>query len=327
MRCTNKIRTRLLCVFGIAALFITGCSQKTSINNEYPAYTTDIFENTESSAAATFTESYGICVTNDVNFGTDQTDSQLAEAAGVFNITKGEVTYSQNLFEKLYPASTTKVMTAYLALTKCDLDESVEISEDAVAQSADSSVCDLKAGDKLTVEDLLYGLMLESGNDAAYALAEHISGSVEQFSELMNETALSFGATHTHFVNPHGLPDEDHYTTVYDMYLIFQRALTLDEFQTIISQASKEVTYKDAQDHEVTVTWNSTDKYVTGEETAPEGITVIGGKTGTTNAAGYCLVLYSTNEKKEDIISIIYKADGRSNLYLLMNQILEGFAK
>lgn len=306
---------------------MTGCSRQTSISNAYPAYTTDIFEDPSASSLSAFTENQGICVVNDVNFGTDRTDSDLAEAAGVFNLTTREVTYSQNLFEKLYPASTTKVMTAYLAITRCKPDEVVTVSKDAVTQSADSSVCNLREGDQITVEDLLYGLMLQSGNDAAYALAEHISGSIEEFSKLMNETAQSFGATHTHYVNPHGLPDDDHYTTVYDMYLIFQQALTLKEFRDIISQASKEVTYKHSNDSDVNVTWESTDRYVTGEEEPPEGITVIGGKTGTTNAAGYCLVLYSTNDKQEEIISIVFKAEHRNALYQLMNQILEGFAK
>lgn len=327
MKCTNRITKRLLCFVGMAAIFMTGCSGKAAVSNPYPAYTTDIFEDASTTSLSSFTESNKICVVNDVDFGTDQTDSALAEAAGVFNITKREVTYSQNLFEKLYPASTTKIMTAYLVIDRCKPDEIVTVSKDAVTQSADSSVCNLREGDQITVEDLLYGLMLQSGNDAAYALAEHVSGSIEEFSKLMNETARSFGATHTHFVNPHGLPDDDHYTTVYDMYLIFQQALTLEEFRNIISQSSKDITYKNAADKEVTVTWKSTDRYVTGEEQPPEEITVIGGKTGTTNAAGYCLVLYSTNADQEEIISIVFKAQQRNDLYQLMNQILEGFAK
>lgn len=328
MRCTNKKKIGLLCVVSIASFVIAGCGKQTTVNNAYPAYQTDIYRTTDDDLySSSFTEKYEICVTNDINFGLDKTDSELAEAAGVFNLTKREVTYSQNLFEQLYPASTTKIMTAYLALENCELEDIVTVSEAAVTQSADSSVCDLKAGDKITVEQLLYGLMLESGNDAAYALAEHISGSVEGFAELMNQTALSFGASHTHFVNPHGLPDEDHYTTVYDMYLIFQHAIANEQFKTIINTPKKEVTYKDKDDKDVTAEWKSTVRYLTGEEEMPEGITVIGGKTGTTNAAGYCLVLYSKNAEGDEIVSIVYKATGRDNLYHLMSQILEGFAK
>lgn len=328
MRCTNKKKFGLLCAVSIASFVFAGCGKQATVNNAYPAYQTEVYRTAgDDLYASTFTEKYGICVTNDINFGVDKTDSELAEAAGVFNLTKREVTYSQNLFEQLYPASTTKIMTAYLTLENCELEDVVTVSEAAVSQSADSSVCDLKAGDKITVEQLLYGLMLKSGNDAAYALAEHISGSVEEFAELMNQTALSFGASHTHFVNPHGLPDEDHYTTVYDMYLIFQHAIANEQFQTIISTPEKEVTYKDKDDKDVTVKWKSTDRYLTGEEEMPEGIAVIGGKTGTTNAAGYCLVLYSKNADGDEIVSIVYKATGRDNLYHLMSQILEGFAK
>ena len=94
----------------------------------------------------------------------------------------------------------------------------------------------------------------------------------------------------------------------------------------ILSRPSIDVTYQDANGNDVNKTWNNTNHYLTGETDAPEGITVIGGKTGTTNAAGYCLVLYSNNKKGEDIISIVYKSDGRSNMYLLMNQILSTFA-
>lgn len=116
--------------------------------------------------------------------------------------------YSQNLFEKLYPASTTKILTAYIILKNCDLNATVTVSHDAANPGHSSSVCGLKEGDIITVQDLLYGLLLESGNDAAIALAEYCSGSVEEFAKLMNSTAKSFGATNSNFVNPSGLPDE-----------------------------------------------------------------------------------------------------------------------
>lgn len=147
--------------------------------------------------------------------------AKTAEGAGAFNIDTHQVLYSQNLFEKLYPASTTKILTAYIILKNCDLNATVTVSHDAANPGHSSSVCGLKEGDVITVQDLLYGLLLESGNDAAIALAEYCSGSVEEFAKLMNSTAKSFGATNSSFVNPSGLPDENHYTTIYDMYLIF----------------------------------------------------------------------------------------------------------
>lgn len=114
---------------------------------------------------------------------------KTAEGAGAFNIDTHQVLYSQNLFEKLYPASTTKILTAYIILKNCDLNATVTVSHDAANPGHSSSVCGLKEGDVITVQDLLYGLLLESGNDAAIALAEYCSGSVEEFAKLMNSTA------------------------------------------------------------------------------------------------------------------------------------------
>jgi D-alanyl-D-alanine carboxypeptidase (penicillin-binding protein 5/6) len=305
----------------MAALFMTSCgySSAKNINNPYSLY-----QNRSVSSGQFFAKN--LCVTEDIDYGTDQVDSQVAEGAGVFNLSTKEVLYSQNLFGKLYPASTTKILTAYIIIKNCDLNDKVTVSETALTGLSDSSKCGIAAGDVLTVEQLLYGLLMVSGNDAANVLAEYYSGSVDAFAEKMNEEALALGATGSHFVNANGLPDDEHYTTVYDMYLIFQSAIRMQTFVDIIRADSYEAAYTNADGGTVNKTWTNTNRYITGDTKAPDGITVIGGKTGTTNAAGYCLVLYSTNSKGEDIISIVFKADGRSDLYLLMNQILSSFA-
>jgi D-alanyl-D-alanine carboxypeptidase (penicillin-binding protein 5/6) len=268
-----------------------------------------------------------LCVTDGTDIGTGETDSQVAEAAGLFNLTTEEITYSQNIFGKMYPASTTKILTAYIIIRDCNLSDMVTVSENAVDQPDDSSVCNLKAGDVISVKNLLYGLMLVSGNDAAIALAEFHSGSVDAFTEEMNRTAKELGATGSSFMNPNGLPDENHYTTVYDMYLIFKEAVQQSDFLSIIGTEEVTVNYLNKDGDAVEKTWTNTNRYISGKVDAPEGFTVLGGKTGTTNAAGYCLVLYSTNSNGDKIISIVFKADGRSNLYMLMNEILKGFAK
>ena len=270
--------------------------------------------------------SQSLCVADDVNIGNDTTDSQVAEGAGTFNLATNTVTYAQNIYEKLYPASTTKILTAYIALKYGNLEDYVTVSENAADQASDSSVCGLKAGDVVQLKDLLYGMMLKSGNDAAIAIAEHIGGSVEGFADMMNQEALAMGASRSHFVNPNGLPDENHYTSVYDLYLIFQNAVQNQTFLDIISTMSYDVVYTDVNGAGVEKTWENTNQYLTGKEKAPEGITVVGGKTGTTGAAGYCLVLYSYNASGQPIVSIVLKADGKSNLYLLMNEMLSGFA-
>ena len=300
---------------------MTGCGTK--IENAYDTYSTDYINGYNGSNYF----ASNLCVTNDVNFGQDNMQfAKTAEGAGAFNIDTHQVLYSQNLFEKLYPASTTKILTAYIILKNCDLNATVTVSHDAANPGHSSSVCGLKEGDVITVQDLLYGLLLESGNDAAIALAEYCSGSVEEFAKLMNSTAKSFGATNSNFVNPSGLPDENHYTTIYDMYLIFSNAISLESFVAIISSQTHDVAYTNAQGAAVSKTFKNTCGYLTGAYTAPENVTVTGGNTGTTGEAGYCLVLLSQNAKNERIISIVYKADGKKDLYSFMNEILSGFA-
>lgn len=300
---------------------MTGCGTK--IENAYDTYSTDYINGYSGSNYF----ASNLCVTNDVNFGQDNMQfAKTAEGAGAFNIDTHQVLYSQNLFEKLYPASTTKILTAYIILKNCDLNATVTVSHDAANPGHSSSVCGLKEGDVITVQDLLYGLLLESGNDAAIALAEYCSGSVEEFAKLMNSTAKSFGATNSSFVNPSGLPDENHYTTIYDMYLIFSNAISLESFVAIISSQTHDVAYTNAQGAAVSKTFKKTCGYLTRAYTAPENVTVTGGKTGTTGEAGHCLVLLSQNAKNERIISIVYKADGKKDLYSFMNEILSGFA-
>ena len=325
MKCTNNKWIKLLCTCCVAAVFLTGCgSSKNELSHTYPVYETSLYQTGGQEQDLSFSKD--LCVTEPVNFGTDSTTSQVAEGAGVFNLSTKEVCYNQNIFSRLYPASTTKIMTAYIIIQYGSLNDMVTISENAANQASDSSVCGISTGDVISVKDLLYGLMLRSGNDAAVALAEYYSGSIEAFAEVMNEEAAKLGATGTHFTNPHGLPDENHYTTVYDMYLIFKEAVKLDNFVKIINTTSVTVSYTNQNGELVEKIWNNTNRYMTGEYATPDGFTVIGGKTGTTNAAGYCLVLYSENSSGEKIVSIVFKADGRSNLYMLMNQILTGFA-
>lgn len=266
----------------------------------------------------------GFCVA-DGSEPKESTSSYVAEAAGLFNLSSQKVLFSQNVYKKIYPASTTKILTAYIALKYGDLDSIATISENAVDQDSDSSICNLKAGDKISLRQLLYGLMMQSGNDAAVAIAEHISGDIASFAELMNQEANALGAMDSHFANPNGLHEDAHYTTVYDMYLIFRAAIQNEEFLDLIETKEYTADYLDAAGMPVQQVWKSTNKYLLGLETVPSGVTVIGGKTGTTNAAGYCLVLLTANKAGEQVISIVMKADSRNNLYYYMSELLYRF--
>jgi D-alanyl-D-alanine carboxypeptidase (penicillin-binding protein 5/6) len=256
-----------------------------------------------------------ICVTNEeVEFKEFYRHDKF-HGALLFDVEDNEVLYSESAHEQLYPASTTKIMTAYLAMKYGDMNDTVTISKHAVNIPSDSSTAHLKEGDRITLLNLLYGLMLPSGNDSALAIAEHISGSEEAFVELMNEEAALLGATNSHFVNPHGYQDKEHYTTAYDLYLIFKECLKEELFIDIISSTSKTATITEKSGVQRTVTWGQTNQFVTGARKTPKGITIIGGKTGNTFDAGSCLVMYGKNSSDTPYISIIMGASSKRNLY------------
>ena len=322
---------RLLCLCGIAAVFMSGCGQTAvSYDNPYDIYSTSADYGLASEGAGSEKTyfSQNLCVADNVNIGNDTTDSQVAEGAGTFNLATNTVTYAQNIYQRMYPASTTKILTAYIALKYGNLDDVITVSNEAITSlMSGSSICGLKPGDSLTLDQALYGLMLCSGNDAANAIAEHISGSVEKFAELMNQEAAALGASQSHFVNAHGLPDENHYTTAYDLYLIFNAAVQNDHFVKLISTKKYDASYMDASGAPVNVTWFNTNGYLKGTFSMPENVTVIGGKTGTTEAAGSCLVLYSKNSSGKPYISVVLKGNSKRELYTLMTELLTNFSK
>lgn len=257
---------------------------------------------------------------------TEETESQdafvNAEAAALFSVDDARLIYQKNPFEQLHPASITKIMTALLAVKYGSLSDTVTVGDEVVIRETGASMCNIRPGETLTMEQLLYGLMLPSGNDAGAAIAVHMGGSLEGFSDMMNEEARKLGATDTHFVNPHGLTDSTHLTTAYDLYLILNEALKYPAFRDIIHTAVYTAEYQDADGNAKHQTWKNSNKYLTGAESVPDGLHIIGGKTGTTNAAGYCLILASEDENGKEYISVVLKAGSRSDLYDNMTNII-----
>lgn len=196
-------------------------------------------------------------------------------------------------------ASTTKIMTTIVILEKVDLNETVTVS--AKAGGTGGSRLGLKRGDKASVKDLLYGLMLRSGNDAAVALAEHVGGSVKGFAELMNEKASELGLTNTHFVTPHGLDDANHYTTALELAKLTDYAMDNETFAKIVGTKSTTI-YINNQPRQI----NNTNELL--------GVLngVVGVKTGFTNNAGRCLVT-ETKRNNMDIITIVLGADTKKD--------------
>jgi len=248
--------------------------------------------------------------------------SFTAKALAIFDVNNKNVLYSKNGYEKIYPASMTKLMTAYMVLNYGNLSDMVTITEDAMIKVGGTSLSGIRAGEILSMEQLLYALLLPSGNDAANAIAIHMSGSVEEFCEDMNEKAAFIGATNTNFTNPHGLHDDNHYTTVYDIYLIINELKDNEKFKEVINTGRYTAEYEDANGVSITREWRSTNRYLIGEANSPEGIIVLGGKTGTTNEAGFCLSLIVNGPNGNEYISIIANSETRNLLYIQMGNLL-----
>ena len=205
------------------------------------------------------------------------------------------VLFGKNENSKKKMASTTKIMTATIIIEKCNLTDTIEVSKKAAGTGG--SRLGLKTGDKITVLDLLYGLMLRSGNDAAVALAEYTGGDINGFAELMNAKALELGLTNTHFETPHGLDSDEHYTTAYELAILSNYALNNPTFAKIVG----------TKKHTITINGSPKDLSNTNELLGNmEG--VYGIKTGFTNGANRCLVT-ACKRNNMDIICVVLGAD------------------
>lgn len=227
-----------------------------------------------------------------------------AEAAILFDATHNTVLFEKNADEKLYPASITKLMTALLVLEKADLNDTVVFSKTAVTNLESGAVTlNLQEGDRVSVRDCLYGLLLKSANEVANGLAEHVGGSIQGFADLMNQKAAELGCTGTHFTNPSGLNDPDHYTTARDMAKIAGAAFKNETLQKISSSLSYEFpATKAAAARTITpghkMLYPSDSRYYEG---------MVGGKTGYTSLAGNTLVT-CTEKDGVRLIAVVLKA-------------------
>lgn len=212
----------------------------------------------------------------------------------VMEITTGTILYERDMDEHNYPASITKIMTALLALENCSMDEIVTFSAEAVyGNEGDTSHISRDIGEEMTMEECLYGMMLESANECAWAIGEHVGGTMKNFTKMMNERAQELGCTNTHFNNPNGLPDEEHWTSAHDMALISAEAYKNETFRVLtgaesytIPPTNKHVDATPLHNHHLMVyPFHGNYEYLYEYAT--------GGKTGYTNAAGSTLVSFA----------------------------------
>jgi D-alanyl-D-alanine carboxypeptidase len=246
----------------------------------------------------------------------------MAAAAGLFCVDDKEPLYAKNVYERLHPASLTKVMTALVALKYGTIDTYITASANVNIVESGAQVVGLKQGDQMTLAQALHLALINSANDAAIMVAEGVAGSVEEFCNLMNKEAQMIGATNTNFINPHGLTDDEQYTTVYDMYLILNAAIKYDIFNQIVQMPSYTTTYLQAGGNSRELTVNSTNWYLQGTAATPENVIVVGGKTGTTSAARHCLAIVSKDNNEKTYISVVMRADGREVVYGEMTELL-----
>lgn len=232
-----------------------------------------------------------------------------ARGAILIDAKDGSVLYEKNAHEKMYPASTTKIMTALVVLQildEIDAGPDSHLVVPAEAAGVEGSSLYLEAGERLTVRELMYGLMLQSGNDAACALAVCCGGSMESFVARMNEEAAALGCNSTHFTNPHGLADEEHYTTAADLARISMEAMKNEDFRRIV--AARE--------------WQSEESgrsFVNKNKTLSQYEGATGVKIGYTMASGRTLVASAAREGRELIAVVLDDHDWFADAYALLD--------
>ena len=248
--------------------------------------------------------------TNDYNPDNISTNS---ESALLMDAKTGKILYSKNAFSRMYPASTTKLMTAILTLENCELNEVTTVSHNAIYSiPIGYTHASLVEGEQLTIEQLLNILLIPSANDAAVVLAEHISGSVENFAILMNNKAEELGCLDTHFVNPNGIHDENHYSTAYDLSLIGRYAMKFDDIMRIakVAQYTLPKTNKYNEENRI---FNSTNGLIDPNDSYYYEYAT-GLKTGYTDKSGSCIVATAQKDNVE-LIEVILGSESTSERY------------
>ncbi|MDO7788024.1 D-alanyl-D-alanine carboxypeptidase [Desulforamulus aquiferis] len=224
------------------------------------------------------------------------------ETAALIDAKTGRLLYGKDAHKRMYPASTTKVLTALVALERANLSDVVTVGPNAI-NSGGTRIW-LPEGEQLTLEELLFALMLNSANDAGVAIAEHVAGSVESFAQISNLAAKKIGAVDTHFTNPHGMPEENHYSTAYDLALIGRKAMENEDFRRIVSTVHHEIPRSDPEAQKYLFNHN---KLLWSTVYGYKGAT--GLKTGYTSQAGQCIIASAKRDDRE-LIAVVLRTEG-----------------
>lgn len=292
---------------------------------DYDVSSFNMVSREETRTAAPFASN--LCVVTGDLTDDENVDMSQAKAAALFRLNDNTVLYAKNVHERLYPASITKVMTALVALENGSLNQVLTATDAVKITESGAVLCGLEAGDTMTLDQALRILLVYSANDVGMLIAENIGGSVDGFLSMMNARARELGATNTNFANPHGLTDLNHYTTAYDLYLIFNEAIKYDAFNEIIHMSGYQTVFYDKNGGPKEFNKQSTNQFLRGNYQPPANVNVIGGKTGTTNEAGHCLMLLTKDENGSPYISVILGAQSREINYNEMIDLLDEIHK
>jgi D-alanyl-D-alanine carboxypeptidase (penicillin-binding protein 5/6) len=273
---------------------------------------------------------FGMLIGNTVQARANVPANINAEAWIVINQNTGDILLEKNIHEKHFPASITKIATAIFAIEKSKLNEIVSVSQ--TAANTEGSSLYLKEGDQLPLRDLLYGIMLHSGNDGAVAVAEHISNSERNFAHEMTAFVRTIGAKNTNFVNASGLPNDEHYTTAYDMAMITRYAMKNPIFREMVGHKTynwdNDLWREDLQQHEIAdamdqeITWNGEPQIVNHNRLLSLYEGANGVKNGFTHEARYTLV-GSAKRGNSEIIAVILKSDNVDTAYKDIVKLLD----
>lgn len=244
----------------------------------------------------------------------------------LINDTDNAALVAKDVHKRMYPASLTKIMTGIIVCDKVEsgelsLDDMVTVNHHYDLTYEGVGACPISYGSSISLKNLLYALMLESNNYYALIIADYVAGSESAFCELMNQKAMSIGATNTHYVNPHGLDNPNHYSTAYDTYLIIREAYTHDIIKDIDTFDYYAYSYTNGSGYTIETDATPTNKFINGGATIPAGYNILTWKTGTTSAAGNCLAMYLEKAGKL-YVAIASSPDSKAVLYDNMVKLL-----
>lgn len=303
---------------------LTGCNSSSAYNMENPLHISSTVNLPIVRPAGLATEN--VVIPYDA-YVYDDTEMEY-EAGLLINQTKNTVVSAVNPHKRIYPASMTKILTAIVVMEAIEngqisLSDTVVVRKEIVFNEDNVTILGLEPGDYITVDELLHGLLISSYNDCAIVLARYVSGSVTKFVDMMNQKAAELGATNSHFVNPHGLHDNKHYTTPYDLYLIFKEFLSKDTLVQIDSNSTYTLTmYR--EDEKVQIELTATNGFLSNSFDMPTGYHITGWKTGTTEKAGSCIILEFVNdETNEEYICLVSNATDHETLYQNVEDMLK----